>query len=151
MVWMVCKPRNSGGCSDRVPPHSGMCLPHPRIYYKHVLVLHDWSMWLRNKGEYDHMPHFAKGLFSIPSGGTYLLPSPVRRRFWRWNLYLADCFCWVIMFLLWCVLTAHLSFLEQKGLFCLMSETSVFSGGSSVFHGSFWIWHLSLLLPYKCF
>lgn len=58
------------------------------------------------------------------------------------------------MFLLGCILTAHLCFLEQKGRFHLMSEAAVLSGGRvlqhSADHFAFGICPL-LLSPYKIF
>lgn len=150
MAWMVCKPRNSGGRSHRPEPLC-LCLlqvchlPSPStITNRFFYTLNETCVQgdKRERLPCATMQTLARWYFSICSEGTFLLTFPVKRLVWRWSLYLSGCPCWVIMFLLWCTLTAHFCFLGQKGLFYLMSEAAVFSGGSSMFCGSFWIWHL---------
>lgn len=94
-----------------------------------------WKGDIREVGCRATVKTFANCYFSIFSEVTFLLPFPVRRLICKWSLYLADCLCWIIMLSLWCTLTAHLCFLEQKGLFCLVSETVLSEG----FFGVLWI------------
>lgn len=144
MAWMVCKPRNSGGWSHRPGPLCPWLLWSVGCHVQECLTDRFFFplVGLCGKGDIregccvPQWRHFANCYFSIFSEVTFLLPFPVRRLICKWSLYLADCLCWIIMLSLWCTLTAHLCFLEQKGLFCLVSETAVLSEG---FFGVLWI------------